>query len=155
MGFFSELIKTVVAPIAAGFLGTTLAQPAAPVMALAKPTGLAAGVVGGRPVLPTQVGVVKEIFQATGGPTGRRRKRTTVETFDPVSGIVTARVTFSGGVAVRASDVAAFKRVFRQVTKLSAKLPRKIIKPSDVKLLTDRVVKNALERAGDVPDCPK
>jgi len=167
MGFFKELLGTAV-QIGSAFLGTTIAQPAqqqiAGPTAMARlpavtGTGLLTGRVGGPVITKGQLAegtVVKEIFAATGGPTGRRRKRTTVETFDPVSGIVTKRVTFAGGVAVRASDVAAFKRVFRQVTKLHGKLPRKTIRESQVKQLTDRVVKNALERAGDDNgSCPK
>jgi hypothetical protein len=100
-------------------------------------------------------GTREALFKAAGSPTGGLRKRTTIETFDPGSGFVTRVETFPGGVAVRASDAAAARRFFRQISKLSKKLPRKTVKESQLKQLTDRVVKNALERAGDQPDCPK
>lgn len=177
MGFFSDLLG-VVAPIAGALIGgpigagigATAAGLLAPTGTPAAATALATGRVapaGGSPFAPGQLAtiqgqqVAQKIIAVGGGPlvtTGRMRKRTTVETFDPVTGVVSKRLTFDGGVAVRSADVAAFKRVFRQVTKISAKLPRKLIKPSDVKLLTDRVVRNALEHAGDVHDngvCPK
>lgn len=167
MGFFSDLLGTV-ATVGGALVGARLGLPA-PVPAATTamvPATTAAGLqlsrVGG-PILTTaqiaagaagQPGVVREIFRATGGQiTGRQRKRTIVETFDPVSGAVTARTTTPGGVAVFSRDVAAARRVFRQVSKLNAKIPRKTVKQSPVKQLTDRVIRNALERAGDT-DCP-
>jgi len=171
MGFFSSILK-VVAPIAGAFLGVQAAQPAAiaaPAVSPAASTAIAtigrraptaiAGIPGaGRlgtglitPALARRAAVTGVL-----GPisSGRMRKRTTVETFDPVTGVVSKSISFAGGVAVRAADVAAARRVFRQIRKLDGKLPRKTVKQSPVKALTDRVIKNALERAGDDNGCP-
>jgi len=162
MGFFSELLGTV-ATVGATLLGGPVAGTAVGTLLGTTPETLAVGKVGGAVLTPTQLlsagGTAQQIIAATGGATalvtGRLRKRTIVETFDPATGKVIKQLTFPGGVAIRASDVAAAKRVFRQVSKLSQKMPRKTVKESAVKQLTDRVVKNALERAGDDPSCPK
>jgi len=164
MGFFSELLGTV-APIVATAFGGPAAGAAA--------TGIAGLLTGGETVTKVggtglTAGAVQAFVQATPGitaaavaagacptGTGGLRKRTIVQTICPTTGKVFKQEIFAGGVAIRASDVAAAKRVFRQVSKLAAKMPRKTIKESAVKQLTDRVVKNALERAGDDPSCPK
>jgi len=168
MGFFSELIAGAVAvgtsvfgkpqPVAAA--PTLLAPPAAGstemavlravTEAPATDVLLAKGVTGGPVITPEQA---RRLFP--GGTAGRLRKRTIVQTIDPVTGKVFSQEIFAGGVAVRAADVAAARRVFRQIRKLDSKLPRKTVKQSKTKQLTDRVVQNALERAGDIPDCPK
>ncbi len=161
MGFFSDLLGTGAA-IAGRFLGVPAAaaapaavQPMAlqrlaeppPAVVLAK--GVGPGI-GPGVITPRQA-------QALGIGTGGRGafKQTTVNTIDRATGKIIKTETFRGGVAVRAADVAAAKRVFRQVSKLGKRLPRKTVQPTAVKLLTERVVKNALERAGDQPDCPK
>ncbi len=165
MGFFSELLGTVTS-IGGALLGIPQAPVAtgtvarmAPLAAISAPpsaTGVSAlATIAGTRGQAISPGTREALFKAAGSPTGGLRKRTTVETFDPGSGFVTKIVMFDGGVAVRSADVAAFKRVFRQVSRINKKLPRKVVKESAVKQLTDRVVKNALERAGDQPDCPK
>lgn len=156
-GFFSELLGTV-AKVAVPLLGGT-----------AVGAGISALLGGDETV--TKVGTGADIAALRGQPlissaalaalgpvvggaacpptTGGLRKRTIVQTFCPSSGKVFKQEMFAGGVAIRASDVAAAKRVFRQVSKLSQKMPRKTVKESPIKQLTDRVVKNALEKAGD------
>lgn len=161
MGFFSFLkpIIKVALPVVATALGfeavTALVAPESKAEAQAvTTTGLspaaqarvAAGTVGAPQALSTAQAIAIE-------SRGRQRKRTIVETFDPLTGAVLRRKTTPGGVAVFAQDVAAAKRIFRQVRRLDARLPRKTVKEGKIKQLTDRVVKNALERAGDV-DCP-
>jgi hypothetical protein len=153
MGFFSSIL-TAAAPILGAVLGLPAAPVAAAVPAIIPPTVaqqatglLAKGTQG--PLTPEQI----REFQA-GRLSGRLRKRTTVETFDPVSGVVIRSTSFLGGVAVRAADVAALKRVVRQVSNLNKRIPKKRVKESDIKQLTDRVVKNALDRAGDCPPKP-
>lgn len=162
MGFFSSLLTTV-GSVAGAFLGTQAAAPvAAPLAQIAAPpaaTVIPAGILGGVAQIGAQAAQAALRTGVAPGaacpPTGRLRRRTTVETFDPVTGVVCRSETFAGGVAVRDSDVTAAKRVFRQVRRIDKRLPRKTVKESAVKQLTDRVVKNALERAGDIPDCPK
>lgn len=162
MGFFSFLKPLVKAalPIVGGILGVeaigALVAPTSKEEAMAVSTrGLApaaaARVTGALAPLPTLTTAQAIAVESR----GRQRKRTIVETFDPLTGAVLRRKTTPGGVAVFAQDAAAARRLFRQVRKLDARLPRKTVKESQVKQLTDRVVKNALERAGDDPSCPK
>ncbi len=161
MGFFTELLGAVL-PVAGAIVGGPVGAGAG--------TAVAALLGGDETVtkVGTGVGLAQAVklgqvtFADVGGQrviagavTGRLRKRTIVQTFDPATGKVLRQTTFAGGVAVRAADAAAAKRFFRQIRKLDAKLPRKTTRVSDVKMLTDRVVKNALERAGDDPSCPK
>ncbi len=163
MGFFSKLL-TGGLQLAGQFLGA----PAAPVaraptsraearlpVAITAAEGREVGTRARRPGerIPVPPSAERRIMEL-GEPSGRLRKRTIVETFDPVTGVVTRSRTTPGGVAVFAQDVAAARRINRQVRKLDARLPRKTVKQSPVKQLTDRVIKNALERAGDDP-CPK
>lgn len=162
MGFFSFLkpIIKVAAPIVAGILGVeaieTILAPTSKeeAKAVTDVSGLSAqaqarvrsGTVGQTSLTTKQAITIES--------RGRVRKRTIVESFDPLTGVVLRRKVHMGGVAVFAADAAAARRLFRQVRKLDARLPRKTVKESQVKQLTDRVVKNALERAGDDP-CPK
>lgn len=166
MGFFSELLG-VVAPIAGAVFGPAGAAAGTAVAGLLgadTPTAVGTGAQlaamrGVSPLLGTNVaqslaaiGVTKAACPTT---TGRLRKITIVRTIDPVTGRICKEESFPGGVAVRASDVAAAKRFFRQIRKLDAKLPRKTQKQSRVTLLKDRLIENALDRAGDDPSCPK
>jgi len=160
MGFFSFLKPIVKAalPIIAGVVGgealVAAIAPESKEEAMAVTTGLsaaaqarvAAGTVGVPATLTTAQAVAIE-------SRGRQRKRTIVETFDPRTGIVLRRKVHMGGVAVFAADAAAARRIFRQVRNLDKRLPRKLVKQSQIKQLTDRVIKNALEDAGD-KDCP-
>jgi len=175
MGFFSELLGAAL-PIVGGIFGGATGAGAGtaianilgagdpePATALAVGTGAQlAAMRGVSPLLGTNVaqslaaiGTGTTVATVGAIVTGRLRKQTTVQTIDPATGRVVRSVTFAGGVAVRAADAAAAKRFFRQIRKLDAKLPRRTVKESAVKQLTDRVVKNALEKAGDNgPSCP-
>ncbi len=160
MGFFGDLLK-VALPIAGSVFGgaaagtaiSALIDPATPAVVT---TGLSpaaqARVAAGTVVAPVSLTTA----QAIAARAGRMRKRTIIQTFDPVTGVVSRQESFAGGVAVRSADVAAFRRVFRQITSINKKLPRKLIKQGQVKQLTDRLVRNALEQAGDLDGaCPK
>ena len=160
MGFFSFLKPLVKAalPVVAGIVGgealTTAiapeskaeAQAVAAVSPVTAQIGQLAGVAAAKQVA---LGIA-----AAPDVTGRLRKRTIVQTVDPRTGRVVSQKITAGGVAVFAADAAAAKRFFRQVRKLDARLPRKTQKTSQQKMLTDRLINNALERAGDEP-CPK
>lgn len=168
MGFFSDLL-TIAAPI----IGATLGGPvgASAGVALAgfvagdKPMAAITGDVSGlSPAAQARVraGTVKPGVSLTReqaiarerAGTGRARKRTTVETIDPVTGMVLRTETFAGGVAVRAADVAAANRVFRQINRLGRKLPKKLVKQSERARLTEELTEAALRRARDGADCP-
>lgn len=166
MGFFSELLS-VALPIAGAVIGgpagAAVGGTISGLLGLQEETAVAVGtgaqlaaMRGVSPLLGSQPAVSLAAIGVGAGAvvTGRLRKRTTVQTFDPVTGKVVKQVQFDGGVAVRAADAAAAKRFFRQIRKLDQKLPRRTVKESQMKQLTDRVVKNALERAGDDPSCP-
>jgi len=167
MGFFSELLGKV-APIAGALLGGTAAGTAIATLLGGEETVTKVGtgaqlatLRGVSPVLGTNVAQSLAAIGVTPGgvacppTTGGLRKRTIVQTFCPSSGKVFKQEMFAGGVAVRASDVAAAKRVFRQVRKLNEKMPRKQVKETMITQLKNRVINNALERAGDDPSCPK
>jgi len=162
MGFFSELLG-VVAPIAGtifgGAAGGVAATGIAGLLGADVPTAVGTGAQlaaarGVDPLLGTNVAQSLAAIGTRAGvacppTTGGLRKRTIVQTFCPTSGKVFKQEMFAGGVAVRAADAAAAKRFFRQIRKLDAKLPRKISKQSQQKQLTDRLINNALESAGD------
>ena len=164
MSFFKEALG-IIAPIAGTIFGGAPGGVAATALAglitgdetvtkVGTGPGLAAAVKAGQITL-ADVGGPTVVKGIPGIVTGRLRKRTIVQTFDPVTGKVISMKTTAGGVAVFAADAAAAKRFFRQIRKLDARLPRKLTRQSPVKQLTDRVIKNALERAGDDPSCPK
>ncbi len=158
MGFFSELLTTI-APIAGAFAGIPQVAPTAlapaviaPLAKISAPPSGTVAVAGTRALPgfgPIDQKLAEALFKAAGSPTGGLRKRTIIQTFDPGSGFITRIRMHDGGVAVFAADVAAARRINRQVRKLDARLPRKLVKESKIKQLTDRVIKNALEHAGD------
>jgi len=157
MGFFSSVLAPVLAGAAGAILGPEVGT------ALTSVFGTTAkAVVGGATITPAQIAagtVTGQIIAATGGAvcpsgTGAMRKITIVQTLNAAGQIVKSR-THKGGVAVFQSDVTAARRVARQVRQLDKRMPRKTVTPSRTKQLTDRVVNNALERAGDDPSCPK
>jgi len=159
MGFFSELLAValpVVGAVVGGPAGAALGGTVSGLLGLQEETQLMVGGTGVRAItLPEAkaaqaAGVLGAVSPSV---TGRFRKQTIVQTIDPATGKVISQKVTQGGVAVFAADAAAAKRFFRQIRKLDAKLPRKTQKVSSQKMLTDRLVNNALERAGD-KDCP-
>jgi len=91
------------------------------------------GAVGG-----AGTGVVK----TTGfsGGNGRFMTRTTVETMDTMTGKIVRTKTIPGSPHLMNSEVSAAKRVFRRTRKLNARLPRRTVKESKMKQLTDAAV---------------
>jgi len=86
----------------------------------------------------TGTGVVK----TTGfsGGNGRFKTRTTVETMDTMTGKIVRSKTMPGSPHLMNSEVSAAKRVFRRTRKLNARLPRRTVKESKMKQLTDAAV---------------
>jgi len=144
MGFFSFLKP--IAQVAAGtFLGAEAAEVIGgvfgddePAALLKTGTGAELAKMRGKALIPA--------LPATG--TGAMRKRTIVETIDANGKVVKRKVT-KGGVAVFQADVTAANRVARQVRKLDKRMPRKLVKQSEIARLKDEVTEQALRDARD------
>lgn len=80
-----------------------------------------------------------------------RRTRTIVQTLS-ADGTVVRQKVLRGSPHLMNRDLMIAKRVFNVSTKLHAKLPRKTVKESEVTALKNRIVKNALDKAG--APCP-
>ncbi len=105
------------------------------------------------PLLGSQPAVsLAAIGKAGGGvATGAMRKRTIVETIDANGKVVKRKIT-KGGVAVFQADVTAANRVARQVRKLDKRMPKKIVKQSEIARLKEEVTESALRHARDSND---
>lgn len=102
---------------------------------------------GGQPGAPSMEGF-------TGG-NGRFSKRTIVETIDLTTGKIVMRKTMPGAPHIMNSDITAARRVIRQSAKLARKIPRKTVRESKTKQLTDAAIDKALRdvNSGGGP-CP-
>lgn len=89
------------------------------------------------------------------GGNGRTFTRTIVQSVDSETGDVLRQEVRKGTPHLMNNDLAIAKRVFRLSSKLSRRLPKKIVRMSRAKMLTQQVVENALERASCPPlPCP-
>ncbi len=148
MGFF-DIIKAAI-PVAAGvFGGAAVGELVSGIFGDDEDEMVTR--VGGTGVRPITLEEAKEA-QRTGvlGPaaTGGLRKRTIVETVNS-RGIVVKRKTHKGGVAVFQADVTAANRVARQIRRLDKRMPRKIVKESEITRLKNEVTEAALRHARD------
>jgi len=95
-------------------------------------------------ILPslTGAGAGTGVVKTTGfsGGNGRFKTRTTVETMDTMTGKIVRSKTMPGSPHLMNSEVSAAKRVFRRTRKLNARLPRRTVKESKMKQLTDAAV---------------
>ncbi len=138
MGFFSEILAAA-APIVGGLLGI--------------PTvGAAVGAQATIEAVQTQQQITA-LTAAGAAATGAMRKQTVVQTLDAAGKVVKQTIT-KGGVAVFQSDVTAANRVARQVRRLDKRMPRKVVKETEITRLKNEVTEAALRRARDGADCP-
>lgn len=164
MGFFGNVFRGITGAIK-GFLGVPArAAPAARFVggrAAAQPTRRALARLGGAAALggafaggDLAVGALAGGGDIGGdggvGGNGRTFRRTIIQTIDSDSGEVLKQRVRRGSPFLMRTDVIVAKRVFRMATKLHGKLPRRTVRQSRVKALTDRVVESALDRAA----CP-
>jgi len=86
------------------------------------------------------------VVKTTGfsGGNGRFKTRTTVETMDTMTGKIVRSKTMPGSPHLMNSEVSAAKRVFRRTRKLNARLPRRTVKESKMKQLTDAAIDGAI-----------
>lgn len=89
--------------------------------------------------------------EATGTGGESNRTRTIVQTINPAGQVVRQRV-LRGTPHLMNRDLMVAKRVFRVSQELHGKLPRRTVKESEVTALKNRIVKNALDKAG--APCP-
>jgi len=144
MAFF-DFLKPIVSAVAPIFLGPALGTAVTSILGTEE-------IVEQQRVETAQ----KQIALAglkPGVSTGAMRKRTTVETLDAMGKVVKRKVT-AGGVAVFQADVTAANRVARQVRKLDKRMPRKLVKQSEIARLKDEVTESALRAARNQADCP-
>ena len=95
----------------------------------------------GRPALPGALAGERGQF---GGGNGRFANITVVRTLDRVTGEIFTRSVKQGMPHIMNSDVAVCRRVIRQSTKLAKRIPRKTVKESKTKQLTDAAVDAAM-----------
>ncbi len=156
MGFFSNLLgfgKKVIG----GLLGIAPAakkiKPAVTKVAAVARRGavpLAAGTVGLGAGLLAGDGAVDAAGRPIGGGVGGNGltfTRTIVQSVDARDGTVLRQQVLQGSPHLMNRDLAVAKRVFRLAGKLHRRMPKRTVRMSRAKLLTQQVVENALERA--------
>jgi len=89
-----------------------------------------------------------------GGGNGQFATRTIVETMNTMTGQIVSRKVLPGSPHLMNSEIRAAKKVFRQVRKLDARLPRKTVKTSKTKQLTDAAVDQAIRNVTGPGSCP-
>lgn len=154
MGFFSSILgfgKKIIG----GLLGVapTAKKVAKPVATAAKRVAIGAGVAGG--VVGLGAGLVigpdGQPVGAAGGPgvggNGLTFTRTIVQSVDARDGTVLRQQVLQGAPHLMNRDLAIAKRVFRLAGKLHRRMPKRSVRMSRTKMLTQQVVENALERA--------
>jgi len=138
MGFFDSIkdIFEEVIPIASSIF---LPQTAAGLVAKAIEPEVRTA------VIPTTL--IGEVSGMAALKTGGLRRITIVQTIDPATGKVVKEERFKGAPAVMQSDVAAANRLNRQLRKLNARQPKKMVKQSIASRLKEEVVESALRHA--------
>lgn len=181
-GFFSALIGGVRGAIG-GFLGQPAAPAAAAPIRAALPvpvTPVARGPIPG-PVFdikdrleafrrarlralphPGPVGApdpVAGMHVHMGGGAGRGNgmvaRQTIVQTIDLQTGALLRQLVFDGAPFLMNSDVRKLRSISRKVSKAHSKLPRRVVKESKMKQLTDAAVDEAMRKVGSVSCPPK
>lgn len=179
-GFFSALIGAVKGGIS-GFLGTPAAA-AAPVraavipsrrvgtVALPDPASVRRTAAAGQRVLrlgeisrrgslphPGDVEPVAGVHVHMGGGMGRGNgmvaRQTIVQTINLETGALIRQLVFDGAPFLMNSDVRKLRSISRKVSKAHGKLPRRVVKESAMKQLTNAVVDDAIRKVGQ-PACP-
>lgn len=152
MGFFSDILGAAL-PIVGAVLGGPAGAAAG--VALAgivdpedEPAPLTIGGTGVRAITLEEAKAAQKAGVLGPAATGGLRKRTIVETVNN-RGIVVKRKVTKGGVAVFQADVTAANRVARQLRKLDKRMPRKLVKQSEISRLKDEVTEAALRHARD------
>lgn len=79
-----------------------------------------------------------------GGGNGKESTRTIVETMDLRTGKIVRRKILAGSPHLMNKDIAAARKVFRATSKLHARMPRRTVRESKTKQLTDAAVDKAL-----------
>jgi len=81
------------------------------------------------------------------GGNGRNFRRTIVLTIDSDTNEIVRRKVLAGAPHLMNRDLQIAKRVFRLSSKLHMKLPKRMVRQSRTKALTNQVVEQALQRA--------
>lgn len=162
MGFFDTLIKGVVS-VGRGILGLPAAAPAAIRTGQVSTTaarrialaGAGAGGAVGIGVGLSTAGGGGPMIGGVGG-NGLTFTRTIVQSVNKETGVVVREEVLRGSPHLMNRDLAVAKRVFRLAGKLHRRMPKRAVRMSRQKMLTQQVVENALERASCPPlPCPK
>jgi len=72
---------------------------------------------------------------------------TTIQTFNRATGEVVSQESLPGRPHLMNRDIAIAKRVFRTASKLGARLPKKMQRPSRASMLKDQIIDNAFQHA--------
>lgn len=180
MGFFGDIFRGVAGAVQ-GFLGPaaapvaaapvravstitplpfpTPAPPAIPAIAAQARQAIRVGELRARGSLPHPgaidpvAGVHVHMGGGRGGGNGLVARQTIVQTVDLVTGLIVRQEVFSGAPFLMASDVRKLRSIARKVAKANSKLPRRVVKESKMKQLTDSVVDDAIRNVGQ-PSCP-
>lgn len=158
VGFFSSVLNIgrrllgIAAPVAA-----PVARVAAPIARRVAPIARrGAAVVGGGIAAGAGFAVGESVFGGDGGGVlsaaggmvggnGETFRRTIVQTIRADDGVVIKNVFLRGAPHLMQHDLVVAKKVFRLSTKLHQKMPKRTVRTSRIKLLTQQVLENALE----------
>jgi len=146
----------IIGDVASGAGGVVPSVPGLP--SEIDPSTLISGLIGGDGNGAVQVrraaaGVVD--MTGFGGGNGREATRTIVETMDLATGKIIRRKILPGSPHLMNKDIAAAKKVFRATAELHKRMPRRTIKESKSKQLTDAATNAAISAVTCPPkkDC--
>jgi len=141
MGFLSDVFNTL-AP---------LAQLGSPAQFLAPPQrGSSAPLATqprARPVTRAAVAAPAGQQIAAAGGNGATHRVTIVQSIDNNTGAVLREEVMPGSPFLMNKDFETAKRVFKMISAANTKLPRKVVKQSEITVLKNEVVKDALRNA--------
>jgi len=176
MGFFSNLLRTGARLL--GFSAPAPARaaarvaprvvprvfPAGPVGTRGSRIGRAAVVAGGTVLAGAGFAIGDQVVGALTdggggvmgeGGNGETFRRTIVQTIRSDDGVLVKQVILRGAPHLMQHDLVVAKKVFRLSSKLHQRLPKRTVKTSRIKLLTQQVLENALEaRIAPLALCP-
>lgn len=91
--------------------------------------------------------------QGFNGGNGRFSTRTIVQTMDLTTGKIVNEKMMPGSPHIMNSDITAARRVIRQSAKLARRIPRKTVRESKTKQLTDAAIDKAMRDVNTTDVC--
>jgi len=101
----------------------------------------------------TRPGTAVDVTGFSGG-NGRFATRTTVETLDVTTGQIVKLKRMPGSPHMMNSEISAAKKVFRATAKLHNRMPRRVVRESQMQQLTKAAVQKAITNTQSGDCCP-